>query len=605
MPGGPVRPGEWLTWRLTYVAGERGLAAGSAIEVSWHRSLHPACYILEGDWTPPQDSDPAAPGYTTAHATGQARVALEFPPPWEFAGSRYPNPPPTASLAPRQAIRVRLVEGRLAPAERIEIVYGNPSRGSPGARAQSIRQDAVPFQAWVDDAGTGAWRALSLSPSVRVIGGEAASLRLIAPSLVCRREPFDLAVVALDAHGNPADGFASPLKLTGQVDGLPESVPSGDWHEGVLIVPRLRWAHAGTYRIAAQAGRLRATSNPIVVRASPPGERIYWGDLHLHSWLSDGLRSPHECYRYARDVSRLDLAALTDHDPPIADHWDELRRATTWYHHPGRFVTLLGYEWSHGRWGHKGVYFPGDEGAPVTLRRPPTPARLYRALEELGALVISQHPAGGPAPTVWKAVDARREPLVEIYSCHGNCESPDGARPLWCLSPARPPSYVRDALARGLKLGFVAGSNSHLGDPGSPILQHALHPHPWRLGLTAVLAPELTRQAIWQALWQRRCYATTGERIYLDLEVAGHGMGQTVEAAGPVSIQAAVHGTARLVAVDLVRDGRLLRRESSSTSDGAWAWSDDPGPGEHCYYLRVTQWDQEMAWSSPIWLMAT
>ena len=27
----------------------------------------------------------------------------------------------------------------------------------------------------------------------------------------------------------------------------------------------------------------------------------------------------------------------------------------------------------------------------------------------------------------------------------------------------------------------------------------------------------------------------------------------------------------------------------------------DPAPGEHYYYVRVTQLDDEQAWSSPIW----
>ncbi len=607
MPAGPVHPGEWLIWRLTYIAGGRGLGAGGGVEIAWHPSLPPGMQILGGDWTPPQTDDPGGPGYTTAHASGRARVALEFPSPAQAARARDPREKPQAGgprTMPRRTLRVRVVEGQVEPGERIEIVYGNPSQGSRGAQAQAIAQEGVPIQAWIDEDGQGKWRALGECPTVRIIGGEAAGLRLIAPSLVGRAETFDLAIVALDAHGNPADSFVGPVKLTGEVDGLPVNVPTTDWCAGLYVVPGLRARRTGPLRIAAQSGRLQATSSPVVVRAGRPPSRIYWADLHGHTWLSDGLRSPHEYYRYARDTARLDVAAATDHDWRLEGRWDEARRAAAWYHQPGRFVSLLGYEWTSAAHGHKGIYFPGEDGPLLTAQACPTPRDLHRALEGTGALTISLHPAGGPAATNWDGVDPHLEPLVELYSCHGDCESPESARPLWRPALNHAAAYVRDALARGLQLGFTAASDTHLSDPGNPSANHSCYGQPWRPGLAAVLAPELTREAICEALWQRRTYATTGERIYLYFAVEGQPMGAELEACGHLRIRAMVHGTSQLAAVDLVRDGEVRRRVSSPSLDGEWTWRDDPGPGRHYYYLRVTQGDQEMAWSSPIWVQS-
>jgi len=70
-------------------------------------------------------------------------------------------------------------------------------------------------------------------------------------------------------------------------------------------------------------------------------------------------------------------------------------------------------------------------------------------------------------------------------------------------------------LAEGYRLGAIASTDDHLGYPGA-----------YREGLAAVLAPELTREAIFAALRARRTYAVSGDRILLDYRLNGHVMGQ-------------------------------------------------------------------------------
>ena len=82
--------------------------------------------------------------------------------------------------------------------------------------------------------------------------------------------------------------------------------------------------------------------------------------------------------------------------------------------------------------------------------------------------------------------------MIEIYSDWGRFE--------WLLE---------DALSRGYKVGFVANSDGHKGRPG------ASHPGASTFGayggLTCVLAEVLTRDAIFEAIRQRRCYETRPE----------------------------------------------------------------------------------------------
>jgi hypothetical protein len=90
-----------------------------------------------------------------------------------------------------------------------------------------------------------------------------------------------------------------------------------------------------------------------------------------------------------------------------------------------------------------------------------------------------------------------------------------------------------------------------------------------RNGITAVYAAELTREALWEALAARRCYATSGERILLQVEVDGHLMGEEYETDGEPCIKLAVEGTAAIEQVDLLCGTRPL-----------WTWRPASIPSE-------------------------
>ena len=163
------------------------------------------------------------------------------------------------------------------------------------------------------------------------------------------------------------------------------------------------------------------------------GPRVLWADLHGHSSLSDGTGTPHDYYTYARDVAALDVAALTDHDhwgmQPLYSHpemWEEIETQTKAFHAPGRFVTLLGWEWTNWIHGHRHVLYFDDSGPvfPWSDPRYETPAQLWAALAGKRALTFAHHSAGGPVAVNWDfAPDPKFEPVTEIVSIHGDSEA--------------------------------------------------------------------------------------------------------------------------------------------------------------------------------------
>jgi len=147
-------------------------------------------------------------------------------------------------------------------------------------------------------------------------------------------------------------------------------------------------------------------------------------------------------------------------------------------------------------------------------------------------------------------------PFVEIYSRHGGSEGSAG--PFGMYHDMGPRDYggtMEAGLRRGFRFGVVASSDSHAGHPGG-----------FGDGRMAVLARALTRDDIWEAIRERRVYATTGANIRLDFRINGAHMGQAITD-GETSrrvIEVAVEGMNQIDYVELVKNGATLHREHVS-----------------------------------------
>lgn len=366
----------------------------------------------------------------------------------------------------------------------------------------------------------------------------------------------------------------------------------------------------------------------------------YWGDLHCHvrEWRRDRFSSGElgadgpwlldEVYEFGRHQSRLDFAAITDHDVHLApEEWEETLAAAGRNTEPGRFIAFVGYEWSHapgspaGEYGHRNVIYRDTDGPLLSCaeERTNTAPKLWRALKQHvrieDVLVIPHHPARAASSIWWNLAhwDAQLERLVEIYSLWGSSEKlgePFEIRYLQEHSPTgrgeAEGHTVQDALARGYRFGFVAGTESHDGRPGNPLF-HGPHRCGGEVcyhgGLQATYAPALERHALFDAFRARRCYATTGVKIALEFSVNGAAMGAELPPAAEREIQVRVQGTDAVERIEVVRNNAAAHCWTPAADCSDAVWRDLRGPHERdCYYVRVTQHDGNMAWSSPIWV---
>lgn len=339
------------------------------------------------------------------------------------------------------------------------------------------------------------------------------------------------------------------------------------------------------------------------------GKKLYlvYGDLHEHTDVSQcnrmGDQTIDESYQHMRDIASLDFAAATDHGYNITPYlWNYTAKMARVNCDPGRFLTFLGEEWTstfeeysdkhpYGFYGHRNLiladaYFPRWWNA----RNRQTPADVWADLRKMNADFIHiphQLADTGNVPTDWDYVDETAQPVAEIFQVRGSYEYKGTPREAGRTVP-KAGHFLQDAWARGAVIGVIASPD-----------------HGGGLGKACVFTPELSRAAVLEALRQRHCFGTTAARIMLDVRVNGHLMGEKIAAAdGPVEVAIRAICPGEIDRIEVCRNNEYIySRPGDGKREMDFTFRDEkPAAGKAYYYVRVMQADEEIAWSSPVWL---
>ncbi len=497
-PDGPVEAGSWQTFTLVYTAGRYGIDDSGALRV---------CFRFAADHSKPQFTEPAGAGYTVVRASNNAVLEYRF----DQKGNVRPFD---------QTVYVKVVNGYLKEGDTITIVFGDKSGGSPGMRVQTFVEETFEFHVLVDPVATFTFQSLPAQPEIAIVPGSPVRHLLMAPSLRRTGQDFAIGIKAEDRWGNPSDrsdrSFA--LKSTLPVKGLPESVTIGAGRT-MLRVEGLSCAEAGTLVLSLLDESGATVASQRMVIAAEADLLPYWADFHAQSEETIGTGRVARYFDFARDEAFLDIASHQGNDFQITeDFWRTLNDETAARNTPGRFVTLPGYEWSGNTalGGDRNVFFT-SEGRPIRRSSHalipdrsdlsfdcPTAGALFEALDKAGEDAICFAHCGGRYADITIAHHPRLETAVEVHSSWGTFE--------WLL---------HDALKLGHRVGVVANSDGHKGRPG------AEYPGASSFGaiggLTCMLIPELTREAVVDGLRRRHHYGTTGGpngRLRLDVKAS-------------------------------------------------------------------------------------
>jgi len=527
-PAGMVVAGVYRSWKLVYHVGKYGIDDGGSIRVA-HRSV--------SDIESPQFSDPKGSGYCTVSASRDVRL--------EYRYSRRGHIRPF-----RVAIQIDVRDGSLYEGDTITIVLGDKSKGSPGLRAQTFREQEHIFKVLVDPFGTGLFEEIEESPRVQIIGGGVDRIDISAPSGAVVGDPFDVVVRAVDGYGNRCDDYRGEVSFDG-LDVQPYRFTEADIGAHRFRV-KLDKAGLQTIKITDNMGH-KAESNPVMMLKEEPQYKLFWGDMHGQTKQTVGTGTVDEYFSFLRDMAGMDFGGWQGNDFQITKElWEEVKQKTKEYNDPGKLVVFLGYEWSGltPAGGDHNIYFFGDEGAlhrsdhwliedksDADTDRYPID-KLWKEFKERKDVMGVAHIGGRHANLDYWTPE--HVPLIEVHSHHGTFE--------W---------FLEEALNRGYKVGFIATSDDHTCRPGYTLTTQDFTT---RGGYTAVYAEELTREALWEAFWARRVYGTTGERIILDVNVDGHKMGEEIDAKDSVGVSVNVHGTKSLHSIEVMRSTECVYR---------------------------------------------
>ena len=488
---GPAEAGSFQSVTLVYTAGYFGIDDTGSIKIVQR---------FAGDMGRPQLDDPEAANYTTVEASNGAVLEVRYDPklnirPWD------------------KTLMIRVMRGFLNEGDTITVRFGDRRQGSPGMRMQTFVESTFEFRVLVDAFATYNYVELPIQPTFPVVAGPAVTWKALLPTLRRTGETFRLGFKGEDKWGNPSDQVDGRFSLRANlpVSGLPDTF-SMRRGEPARSIEGLSVVQPGDLLIDVidSEGRVLCRSNPLrIAPEAPLGS--YWCDLHGQSEETIGTNSARDLIEFARDRAFLDGMSHQGNDFQITSaFWGDLNRLTAEYNQDGRFVIYPGYEWSgntglggdrnvmfmqEGRQIHRSSHALVDDTTDVATDSN-SAEHLFEALKNEDCVVFAH--IGGRYADIKMAHDARIERSVEVHSDWGTFE--------W---------LVNDAMEQGYRIGILANSDGHKGRHG------ASHPGASLFGayggLSCLLAKDLSRAGLFDALRRRHHYATTGCRMVLDV----------------------------------------------------------------------------------------
>ncbi|WP_068466463.1 DUF3604 domain-containing protein [Candidatus Protochlamydia phocaeensis] len=506
-------------------------------------------------------------------------------------------------------------------------------KGQSTIRAQTTAQRRRPFLLYIDPSGKGHYGDPEVF-TIDIRGNELANIRILTPSFVAKNKRFDVIVRFEDEFGNLTNNAPEDTLIELSHEHLRENL---NWklfvpETGFIALPNLYFNEAGIYTIQLVNSRTKQIFRSPPIKCFPENNKhLYWGLLHGESDRFDSTENIESCMRHFRDDKAFNFYGVSpfeSQEETPNETWKLIVQNVAEFDEDERFTTLLGFQWE-GENKEEGarllVYT--KENKPLLRKKDlksNTLKKIYKSFSPKELISIPCFTMAKGFEYNFEDYDPDFERVVEIYNAWGSSEmtkKEGNPRPIHSPSSAgiqeSAEGSIQKALQRNCRFGFVAGG---LDDRGIYADLYESDQEQYSPGLTAIMAPTHSREALAEALYQRSCYATTGERMIVGLYLAGIPMGKEVSTADKPGLAVNRHlsgyvaGTTKLKKIEIIRNGKVLKTYEPNDYHFEFAYDDMTPLEKVCidakdkklpfayYYLRVTQEDGHMAWSSPIWV---
>ena len=333
------------------------------------------------------------------------------------------------------------------------------------------------------------------------------------------------------------------------------------------------------------------TSYASTQKHSIGGYSVFYGTLHNHSNVIEGIGTPSECYFYAREYGRLDFFGLADHDFGIDSlKWNAIKEAAQKFNQDGIFTTFWGFEWSSDV-GHVAVINANDYCS-CKINPTNTFNGLLNWLTTHECVAFFNHPgredAEGNEFDHFTVVPSEKFVGIELWNGRNDFSRyyyNDGYFP-----NDGNKSFYAEAIERGWRIGASGSEDNHRCDFGN-YTQKRL----------AILADTLTRSALYEALKARRFFSTLDKNLALSFKIDGKEMGSIITSGEfPFKSRRRIRDEI-FTMVQIYKNGSLFKVWNTITDEINIKDILQTADGDF-YYVKVTQEDGDEAISSPIFI---
>jgi hypothetical protein len=506
--------------------------------------------------------------------------------------------------------------------------------GEKGNACQKIIQRRRIFPLFIDTKGKKEYKDKE-SFIVDVRGNVLKKMRMIIPSVIARNKRFDVVIRFEDEFGNLTYNAPEDTLIELSYDHIRENL---SWklfvpETGFLTLPNLYFNEAGVYKFQLKNLQTKETfySSPIMCQDGKDIS-LFWGLLHGESDRVDSTDHLEKCLRHFRDERALQFYAPTpfESEAKTTEKWKTTSSSVAEFNEDDRFTTFLSFYWEGEKKteGLRQILFAKDNKPLLKTNdiKYNCLSKIYKLFSPKELISIPSFTMGKKSSFSFDAFNPEFERVVEIYNAWGSSENlakEDNPRPIELLkkktAPEASEGSIQKALANNCRFGFVAGGFDDRGIYADCFEDNKQY----SAGLTGIYTKEQNRASLFEALYNRACYATTGPEIIVDFNIAESPMGTELSTNAKPGLKLNRHisgfiiGTDDLDKLELIRNGETIHTFSPDKDlpdQIHFAHDDFVDLSKICfkvkkgispfvyYYLRATQKNGHIAWSSPIWI---
>jgi len=255
---------------------------------------------------------------------------------------------------------------------------------------------------------------------------------------------------------------------------------------------------------------------PITEESLLGNMNLYYGNLHSHtrySWGEVKDYTPADNFALAKEQG-MDFCVVTDHDiwtklNIFNDTWAKTGSDADALTTEGEFVAIRGFEWSNPTFGHICIFNTADFAdflsTPFNPILPELTPSIYNWIDKRNAIAQFNHP--GREKKMFNNLEFN-ETVADNFCLMETGNKDDGNYTNDFI-----PNYIL-ALDNGWKISPTSNQDNHV---------YYMNSH-----RTVIVAPELTRQSLFEAMSARRSYSTDDPDMRIIFKAGEDWMGSTV-----------------------------------------------------------------------------